>query len=82
VDGELTVNVVVETDDGAVSLLVDEIGDVVTVTEQSLELPPETLRVATRLMIRGVYKLPDRLLLALNLERVLDTKAFEHTPPK
>ena len=33
-------NVVIRSADGAVSLLVDEIGDVVEVTEDSFERPP------------------------------------------
>ena len=33
------VNVVVQTDDGAVSLLVDEIGDVLEVTETAIRAP-------------------------------------------
>src|ERR1700730_3115405 len=37
------VNVVVQTDDGAVSLLVDEIGDVLEVPETAFERSPETL---------------------------------------
>src|ERR1700758_5620949 len=40
--GQLPVNVVVHTDDGAVSLLVDEIGDVLQVSEKAFERPPET----------------------------------------
>src|SRR5258708_1886253 len=40
---QLPVNVVVHTDDGAISLLVDEIGDVMEVPEQAFERPPETL---------------------------------------
>jgi purine-binding chemotaxis protein CheW len=65
------VNVVVQTDDGAVSLLVDEIGDVLEVTEQQFERPPETLRGAARELILGAYKLPDRLLVVLDLDRVI-----------
>src|SRR3954454_19123499 len=41
---QLPLNVVVQTDDGAVSLLVDEIGDVLEIPEQAFEPPPETLR--------------------------------------
>src|SRR5215468_4965940 len=41
---QLPVNVVVQTDDGAVSLLVDEIGDVLEVREKLFERPPDTLR--------------------------------------
>lgn len=68
----IPVNVVVHTDDGAVSLLVDEIGDVLEVSEAAFELPPETLRGTTRDLIRGTYKLPDRLLLILDTERTVN----------
>ncbi len=65
------VNVVVQTDDGAVSLLVDEIGDVLEVTEEHFERPPETLQGATRDLIQGVYKLTDRLLVILDPELIV-----------
>jgi len=65
-------NVVVRSEDGAVSLQVDEIGDVVEVEDSTFEPPPETLRGAVRSIIIGVHKLNDRLL------HVLDTaKACE-----
>src|SRR5262245_54412999 len=67
----LPVNVVVSTADGAVSLLVDEIGDVLQVPEAAFEPPPDTLRGAARALIRGVYKTDDRLLLILETERAV-----------
>ena len=69
VDGELPMNVVVRTGDGVVSLLVDEIGDVVEVAEAQFELAPDTLAGPMRDLVRGVYKLKDRLLLLLDEER-------------
>lgn len=70
-DVDEPVNVVVQTDDGAVSLLVDEIGDVLEVTEQQFERPPETLQGSARDLILGAYKLPDRLLVILDPEQVV-----------
>jgi purine-binding chemotaxis protein CheW len=67
----LPVNVVVHTDDGAVSLLVDEIGDVLEVPETAFERPPETLSGVARELIRGTYKLKDGLLLILDPERTV-----------
>lgn len=64
-------NVVVQTDDGAVSLLVDEIGEVVEVAEDQFDRPPESLRGAARDVIVGAYKLPDRLLIVLNPDRAV-----------
>jgi|SRR5579859_6165607 len=66
--GRLAMNVVVRSEDGAVSLLADEIGDVVEVEETSFEPPPETLRGPVRTMIVGVHKLSDRLLHVLDIE--------------
>jgi purine-binding chemotaxis protein CheW len=74
-DHEQPVNVVVRTDDGAVSLLVDEIGDVLEVSEELFERPPETLQGPARELIRGAYKLKDRLLLILDTERTVSLKA-------
>jgi purine-binding chemotaxis protein CheW len=76
-DGERPVNVVVRTDDGAVSLLVDEIGDVLDVPEGAFERPPETLRGTARDLIRGACKLDGRLLLVLDLDRLLEAKTFD-----
>ena len=70
--GQLPMNVVVRTNDGAVSLLVDEIGDVIEVEESTLESPPETLQGFAREVVKGVYKLSGRLLLALDIDRVVD----------
>jgi len=62
-------NVVVRSEDGAVSLLVDEIGDVVEVEESTFEPPPETLHGSVRAMILGVHKLNERLMHVLDIEK-------------
>lgn len=69
---ERPLNVVVRTSDGAVSLLVDEIGDVLEVDAESFERPPDTLGAEARELIRGAYKLEGRLLLVLDLARTVD----------
>jgi purine-binding chemotaxis protein CheW len=68
---QLPVNVVVQSDDGAISLLVDEIGDVLTVADKAYERPPETLRGKARAFVRGGYKLEDGLLLILDTHELL-----------
>ena len=67
--GELPMNIVVRADGGPVSLLVDEIGDVVEVNEDAFEQAPETLQGPSRTLVRGVYQLASRLLLVLDLEQ-------------
>ena len=68
-------NMVIRTEDGVASLLVDEIGDVLDVDAAAWERPPENLSAAARDLIRGVYKLNDRLLLVLDGERTVDLSA-------
>jgi purine-binding chemotaxis protein CheW len=67
-----SMNMVVRTADGAVSLLVDEIGDVLDMDPSTYERPPDNLARAAKDLIRGVYKLKDRLLLVLDEERTVD----------
>lgn len=74
-DGVDPMNVVVRTDDGAVSLLVDQIGDVVEVDERTFEAAPETVRSRARDLIEGVYKLDDELLLILDAHKAIDVPA-------
>lgn len=70
--GQTPMNMVVRTDEGAVSLLVDEIGDVLDVDAAAYELTPENLEPAARELIRGVYKLNNRLLLVLDAEKAVE----------
>jgi purine-binding chemotaxis protein CheW len=65
------VNVVIRVDDEPVSLLVDEIGAVLEVSQVPFEQTPSTVDERVREMLLGAYPLPDRLLLALNAQRVL-----------
>lgn len=67
----LPMNIVVRGDDGPLSLLVDEIGDVVEVETEFFEEPPETLEVSFRHLIKGVYKLEGKLMLVLDLQRAV-----------
>jgi purine-binding chemotaxis protein CheW len=65
-------NMVIRSDDGAVSLLVDEIGDVLDVDESAFEQVPENVPTLIRELTTGVYKLKDRLLLILDTAKAID----------
>jgi purine-binding chemotaxis protein CheW len=70
--GKERINVVVRVDEEPVSLLVDEIAGVLEVSQVPFEATPTTVDERVRDLLLGAYTLPDRLLLALNAERVLD----------
>ena len=65
-------NVILRTRQQTVSLVVDRIGDVVGAETDDMEHPPETVPASVRRMISRVCKLPDKLLLILDVDRVLD----------
>jgi purine-binding chemotaxis protein CheW len=73
--GQPPMNIVVSTPDGAVSLLVDEIGDVLDMDESTYERPPDNLDPAARELIRGVYKMKDGLMLVLDTEKAIEVDA-------
>jgi purine-binding chemotaxis protein CheW len=70
-DAETTL-VVVEAAEGALGLQVDEVGQVLEAYAELFETPPETLDAGARGPVAGAYKLSSGLLLALDLDRVLD----------
>jgi purine-binding chemotaxis protein CheW len=76
-DDQRPMNVVIRTDDGAVSLLVDEIGDVLEFECEKLENPPATVPAAVRELVTGIIMLEDRLLLVLDTARLMN---FAGTP--
>ena len=73
--GDLPMNIVVRSEDSAISLLVDEIGEVVEVHDDQFETPPETLLGPARDLISGAYKLADRLLLVLDTAKAVHVGA-------
>lgn len=76
-DEQESMNVVIRNSDGVVSLLVDEIDDVIDVADDTFEPAPSTLPPVLQELLLGVYKLDGRLLLVLDAERVSAVPADE-----
>ena len=70
----LPINIVIRTNDGLVSLLVDEILDVVEVDTDNYEPRPEAVCGPVWHLIDSTYKLPERLLLVLDIERTVSSQ--------
>ena len=60
-------NLVVRLPVETVSFLVDDVGEVLNLTDDQFEEVPSTLRAAVKEVTSGVYKLKDGLLLLLNI---------------
>jgi purine-binding chemotaxis protein CheW len=69
----LVMNVIVRAEEESVSLLVDRIGEVIELDDEAFEPPPDTLTGRSRELITGAFKLENRLMLALDPVRAVDT---------
>ena len=64
-------NIILNNKSELVSLIVDDIGDVVEVAENQFEPPPATLKGKIRSLLQGAYKLQDKFLLIINVDKLL-----------
>jgi purine-binding chemotaxis protein CheW len=67
----LPMNIIVHSDGGPVSLLVDEICDVIDVSPDAATPLPENLPASQRTLLKAVYQLGSSLLLVLNTDQVV-----------
>lgn len=65
-------NVVIRNEQRTISLLVDEIAEVIEVDPSDFEPPPDTLPPGLSKTALGVYKLPQALLLLLNADELFE----------
>jgi purine-binding chemotaxis protein CheW len=61
---------VVRCNEETFALLVDKIGDVVAANPKDFEEAPENVNENARELVEGAYKLTDRLLLPLRMEKI------------
>ncbi len=66
--------VVVNLDDRRVGLLVDEVHEVLTITDQQIEQPPTDLTSSRSNLILGIAKLGEELLIILNAKEILSSQ--------
>lgn len=66
-------SVVVEQKGELFSLIIDEVGDVLSLSKDSFEPVPETLDATWRGVAAGIHKLQDRILVVLDVGQLLHT---------
>ena len=77
VGGRRPVSVVAEQGSEYYALLVDEVGEVLTLDASLHERTPPTLPPGLAAFAEGVFRLPGRLLMVLSVPRLLDIRAGE-----
>ena len=78
-EGELPMNVIVRSRGEVVSLLVDDIGDVIDTTEVTLQPTPANLPPTVQDVVGGVLPLPGSILLVVDAERAVDVSTPDPT---
>ena len=71
-EGSAAMSIVVELKSELYSLLVDRVGEVLTVSLADFERHPATIDARWREVSSGVYRLKDSLLIKLDIVRLLD----------
>ncbi|MCG8392567.1 MAG: chemotaxis protein CheW [Pseudomonadales bacterium] len=66
-----SINIIINHAGEQVGLMVDEIGDIVSVSDSEIEPPPETLKGAPRKFMCGVFPVQGTLHLLLDLDALL-----------
>lgn len=65
------INIVCKVDGILISFQVDEIGDVIEVSEKDFEQTPNTVSEEVRQYMSGVYKISNSLLSAINVDNII-----------
>ena len=76
-EGSVSMSVVVDFHGELYSLIIDSVGEVLSLPTSSFERNPATLDAAWREISSGVYRLKDQLLVVLDVARLLSFKQRE-----
>lgn len=71
VGGSNTMSIVLEHKDELFSLIVDDVGEVLNLSTDKIEVPPYTLNPAWREVATGVFQLQDKIMILLNPHALL-----------
>lgn len=77
-EGVLPMNVIVRSRGEVVSLLVDDIGEVIDADLSALQPAPANLSATVQAVVLGVLPLPGSILLALDADRAVDVIHHEN----
>ena len=65
-----SVSIILQCDGYLIAILVDDVGEILSLEQDTFEPPPSNFSVVSRELVLGVHKLADRLLLILDPKRI------------
>lgn len=75
--GDDGMNIVVEDVHELYSLIIDSVGEVLSLSPDDFEVTPATIDPAWRLIAAGVYRLDDRLMIVIDVAKLLSLSHAE-----
>ncbi len=72
-ENQESMNIVIESDHELYSIMVDQVGEVVTLNTNKIEDPPLTLDASWRSVINGVYQEEKEIILMLDTDKIIHT---------
>ena len=69
--------IVVNTDDAKIGMIVDAVSEVLTILDETIEATPPVVSTIDTAFITGIAKLEDRLIILLDLDKVLSADERE-----
>lgn len=65
-----SVSIILQCDGYLIAILVDDVGEILSLEQDTFELPPSNFSTVSRELVLGVHKLSDKLLLILDPRRI------------
>ena len=75
------VSIILSSNGAQVALIVDSVGEILSLNSNFFELPPNKLTTFAKEFVLGVYKLPERLLLILDPIKIIDSISIDSLLP-
>ncbi len=75
--GDRTCIIVVNLNDSATGLIVDEVSEVLSILEKNIDPPPTTNKGAKSRYINGIGKINDQVKIILNIDHILNDSDIE-----
>jgi purine-binding chemotaxis protein CheW len=76
--GDESISIILKPDGMLIAALVDDVGEIVQLHEDTFEPPPKNFPQVSRELILGVHKLPDKLLIIVDATKI----AIQLTQPQ
>jgi purine-binding chemotaxis protein CheW len=74
------ISIILQSDHMLLALLVDDVGPIIPLEEETFEPPPNNFPLRSRELVLGVHKLPDTLIIILDKKGIVNFNPHKNRP--